>query len=453
MKRFNPFEQKSPYKKVEVERRQRLIVAICNASILFSLLIIIINIALLLFYPSPLMSAASFLSFGILPVSLFSKRLAQRNHENFASYFFIIYVFSLITITALIVEDFFQIVIPGYILMILLSGMMLSPSHSFGIAAIASALYVLGEFVLLDRVPYAELPSNFAVVTLTLLTVSAFIFIAVTNRLATEDLREALDEATYDLVKTNQELEKASELKSQFTARTSHELRTPLSSIIAFTDLALRDVYGPLNEKLRMSLEFVHSSAQHLKAIINDLLDLSKIEAGELEIVYEPVEIITIVDAVENTCGELLCKKDIDFQVSISPDMPEWIQGDGGRLTQILMNLTSNAVKFTEVGEVEIRVEPINEHQWHMVVRDTGPGIAEDQFKDIFQAYRQLQNPYSASSVEGTGLGLAITRHLVEMMGGEVKVESELRRGSTFEVIFPLKIAEQIPVQAEVTVA
>jgi signal transduction histidine kinase len=137
------------------------------------------------------------------------------------------------------------------------------------------------------------------------------------------------------------------------------------------------------------------------------------------------------LDASEN--------KELDCKLWVAPDMPSQIVGDESRLVQILLNLIGNAVKFTKEGEIEVRIERIGEHRWRIMVRDTGPGIPEDQFEAVFKAYRQLDGQGHKARAKGTGLGLAITRHLVTMMGGEIHIRSELRRGTTFEVLLPLE--------------
>jgi len=282
------------------------------------------------------------------------------------------------------------------------------------------------------------LPEPWAYVVVLAIVIMSFFFVALTNQLSTEDLRKALDDATVRLVETNHKLEHASEMKSQFTARTSHELRTPLSAMIVFTDLALREAYGPLNAKLRNALEHVITSARHLKNIINDILDLSKIEAGELEICEECVELRSLLITSEGVCLDAHQENGLECSVVLAADMPSHIMGDESRLTQILLNLIGNAVKFTEEGEVEVRMERNGQDSWRILVRDTGPGIPEDQFENIFQAYRQLDGAGRQARAKGTGLGLAITRHLVKMMGGEIHVRSELGSGTTFEVLLPL---------------
>jgi signal transduction histidine kinase len=230
-------------------------------------------------------------------------------------------------------------------------------------------------------------------------------------------------------------------MKSQFTARTSHELRTPLSAIIAFTDLALHDSYGVLGDKLRESLTHVFTSARHLKDVINDLLDLSKIEAGQLDIVDQPFPLARVVSTVESSAAAVAAEKGLRWDLFVDPKMPAMLKGDASRIDQVVVNLAGNAVKFTDKGEVTVRIEPAGSDRWQIRVRDTGAGIPEDQFESIFEAYRQLTNGSANTKTKGTGLGLAITRHLVRLMGGTIRVESTLGKGSTFTVELPLRPA------------
>ncbi|MEA1979312.1 MAG: ATP-binding protein, partial [Chloroflexota bacterium] len=156
----------------------------------------------------------------------------------------------------------------------------------------------------------------------------------------------------------------------------------------------------------------------------------------------EPFELMDLVHTVESSCLKLAEEKHISSSIWVSPEMPERLRGDDDRLAQVLLNLTGNAIKFTEEGEVEVRIEPQGTLKWRMIVRDTGPGIPEDQFATIFKAYRQLDRTASPSKVKGTGLGLAIAYNLVQMMGGDIEVESELGVGSTFTVTLPIRLPE-----------
>jgi len=442
MKLINPFRTQSPYEEIETARRGRMVIAVCNAGILFSIPLIVVSTIVMLPQFSPSMALVYGLCVGIIPVNYLAKRIAISGKPDFGSYVFVIYFLILLAINSVVLDGIYLMLVPGYLLLLVVTGMILPPARGYSMAMLASSMYLVVTIVLSYVESPVRLPISAIELLVTFLGVLTFIFVVFINQLTTQDLRKALDNATYDLVEMNKKLELASERKSQFTARTSHELRTPLSAIIVFSDLALRDAYGPLNGKLRHALEHVSNSAKHLKTIINDILDLSKIEAGEMEIFEEPFELMDLVHTLESSCLQIAEEKNLSSSVWVSPEMPERLIGDDDRLTQVLLNLTGNAIKFTEEGEVEVRIEPYGKSEWRMIVRDTGPGIPEDQFATVFKAYRQLDRTASPSKVKGTGLGLAIASNLVHMMGGDIEVESELGVGSTFTVILPLRLPE-----------
>jgi len=438
----NPFKTQSPYEEIETARRRRMVIAVCNAAILFSIPLIVLLTILMLPQMSPAMMLVYGLCIGIMPISFLAKRISISGKPDPGSYVFLVYILLLLAINSVVLDGIYLMLVPGYLLLIVIAGMMLPPTRGYIIAGLASVTYLAVTILRTYVGPSVSLPLPAIELIVTFLGVMTFIFVVFINQLTTKDLRKALDNATYDLVEMNKKLELASEMKSQFTARTSHELRTPLSAIIVFSDLALRDAYGPLNEKLRNALMHVSNSARHLKRVINDILDLSKIEAGEIEIFDEPFELMNLVQTVESSCLQMAEEKNISSSIWVSPEMPERLSGDDDRLAQVLLNLTGNAIKFTEEGEVEVRIEPQSTSKWRMIVRDTGPGIPEDQFTAIFKAYRQLDRTASPSKVKGTGLGLAIAYNLVQMMGGDIEVESELGVGSTFTVTLPLRLPE-----------
>ncbi len=438
----NPFRTQSPYEEMEVARRQRLVVEVCKAAVNFSVPLVLVTG--FIFIPQKSASAhfAFTLLLGIIPIGMISRRLAQVGHPDRASYLLIFYLLSLVGINTMILDGLLPIVIPTYLLLTLISGMMLPPRRAYIIAAASAALYVLIRILTIGHAPALVLPFPLMDITIAFLGVLALIFVAFINTVTMQDLRRALDDATYELIKANEQVQVASDRKSQITARTSHELRTPLSAIIVFADLALREAYGPINEKLRNAMQHVLTSARHLKGIINDLLDLSKIEAGEIEIIDEPYALDEVVRVVESTCLPMAEEKNLACVVQVDPGLPAWLQGDYERVTQMILNLTSNAIKFTEQGQVDVWLHPDGRNAWLITVVDTGIGIPEEHFEAIFEAYRQLDKRQLSSVAKGTGLGLAITRNLVELMGGTVKVESELGQGTTFEVRLPLVAAE-----------
>ncbi len=438
----NPFKTQSPYKQIETARRERMVIAVCNAAMLFSIPLIVLLTIVMLPLTSPAMALVYTFCAGILPISFIAKRIAISGKPDAGSYVITVYTLLLTAFNSVVLDGIHLMLVPGYLLLIVIAGMMLPPKRSYIIAGLASVTYLAVTILRTYVEPPVSLSLDAIELIVTFLGVMTFIFMVFINQLTTKDLRKALDNATYDLVEMNKKLELASEMKSQFTARTSHELRTPLSAIIVFSDLALRDAYGPLNEKLRNALTHVSHSARHLKRVINDILDLSKIEAGGLEIFDEPFELTDLVETVESSCQQIAEEKSISSSIWVSPKMPGQLNGDIDRLAQVLLNLTGNAIKFTEEGEVEVRIEPQGTSKWCMIVRDTGPGIPEDQFATIFKAYRQLDRTASPSKVKGTGLGLAIASNLVQMMSGDIEVESELGVGTTFTVTLPLRLPE-----------
>jgi len=445
--------QSSPYEALQDARRARQVVTLCSRSATYSAaLALFLGVVVALHY-SPYLLSAMVVSAAIAPLALINRRLALRGRHELAGQIHLVALLVLVASVGLLLDGFYPILAPGFLMLIADGGMILKPNQSYGIAATAGLMYLASQAVHGSGFRGAQIPESLSTVMIIIMILLAFALVASTNIRSTSDLRRALDEATYNLVQANLRLKRAGEMKSQFSARTIHELRTPLSSMIVFTDLALRDAYGPLNSKLRNALTHVLTSARHLKAIINDILDLSKIEAGQLVIIKEDFELSRLAEAAQGTSAVAAAEKGIGFAVLVSPELPPYLHGDEDRLAQILTNLTANAVTFTDRGEVEVRIEPAAPGRWRMVVRDTGPGIPQDQFESIFQAYRQLDASAAASKIKGTGLGLAITRHLVRLMDGTIQVESELGRGSTFTVELPLEASETIGAAPEPALA
>jgi signal transduction histidine kinase len=234
----------------------------------------------------------------------------------------------------------------------------------------------------------------------------------------------------------SRQLAEASQHKSQFLANMSHELRTPLNAILGYTELIADGVYGPPSEKMLGVLKRLESNGKHLLGLINDVLDLSKIEAGQLVLSLADYSLRDVAHTVYGAVEPLAADKKLAFRAEVAPDLPKG-RGDERRLTQVLLNLVGNAIKFTDTGEVVIKAGASN-GTFNLSVRDTGPGIsAADQAK-LFQEFQQADNSITRKK-GGTGLGLAISKRIVELHGGKIWLESTVGQGSTFFVTLPVQ--------------
>jgi signal transduction histidine kinase len=226
----------------------------------------------------------------------------------------------------------------------------------------------------------------------------------------------------------------------------SHELRTPLNAILGYTELMADGIYGELPEKTIGVLKRLESNGRHLLGLINDVLDLSKIEAGQLVLELSDYSLEDIAQTVRSTLEPLAADKKLAFKIEVAPKLPPG-HGDGRRLAQVVINLVGNAIKFTDTGEVVIKATAID-GSFHLSVCDTGPGIsAVDQAK-LFQEFQQADNAITRKK-GGTGLGLAISKRIVEMHGGKIWVESQLGQGSTFAFTLPVNVAQQVNVETK----
>jgi signal transduction histidine kinase len=242
--------------------------------------------------------------------------------------------------------------------------------------------------------------------------------------------------AARQLQNLNQQLERASQAKSDFLASMSHELRTPMNAILGFTELLLAGIYGELSPSLKPVLVDIQTNGRHLLRLINDVLDLSKIEAGRMELSPSDYVVTDVVQTVLTSLRSLATEKGLEFVAHVAGDIPPAF-GDSRRITQCLLNLAGNALKFTQRGRVEIRVDLQDDKLLYRVC-DTGIGIPADQLDDIFTEFRQADTTVT-NELGGTGLGLSITRRFVELHGGRIWVESEVGKGSTFFFTIPLR--------------
>ncbi|HEX8810203.1 MAG TPA: ATP-binding protein, partial [Xanthobacteraceae bacterium] len=243
-----------------------------------------------------------------------------------------------------------------------------------------------------------------------------------------------------EIQEKSRQVEEASKHKSQFLANMSHELRTPLNAILGYTELVLDGIYGDAPEKMRNVLERIQTNGKHLLGLINDVLDLSKIEAGQLVLSLNTYSVKDMMQGVFVAVEPLAGNKKLNFRLEVPPDLPT-AHGDERRLSQVLLNLVGNAIKFTDTGEVAMKAATTN-GSYTVAVTDTGPGIADADQAKIFEEFQQSESAHTKAK-GGTGLGLAIAKRIVEMHGGRLWVESKLGSGSTFSFTVPLRVEQQ----------
>jgi signal transduction histidine kinase len=243
-----------------------------------------------------------------------------------------------------------------------------------------------------------------------------------------------------EIQEKSRQVEEASKHKSQFLANMSHELRTPLNAILGYAELVLDGIYGDPPDKMRNVLERIQTNGKHLLGLINDVLDLSKIEAGQLVLTLNDYSIKDMMQGVYVAVEPLAGNKKLHFKLEVPSNLPT-AHGDERRLSQVLLNLVGNAIKFTDTGEVAMKASVVN-GSYTIAVRDTGPGIAEADQAKIFEEFQQSESTHTKAK-GGTGLGLAIAKRIVEMHGGKLWVESQLGNGATFFFTLPLRAQQQ----------
>jgi len=264
--------------------------------------------------------------------------------------------------------------------------------------------------------------------------------------------KNALRQANEQLQVTSARAQQADRIKTAFLATMSHELRTPLNSIIGFTGILFQELAGPLNAEQKKQLSMVRESSRHLLALVNDVLDISKVEAGQLKVLHAPFQLKESLSRSVELIAPMAEKKGLTLLTRIAADLGE-IVSDKRRVEQVLINLLSNAVKFTESGQITLSAEQIDDFShiedgkprpvMRLQISDTGVGISPELMPNLFQPFHQFEENVDKPRT-GSGLGLAISQRLLALMGGQISVESKLGEGSIFTVILPRQAAQEI---------
>ena len=261
------------------------------------------------------------------------------------------------------------------------------------------------------------------------------------RRRAYAEVENEVARRTVELAKAMRAAQSADRLKSAFLATMSHEIRTPLNSIVGFSGILLQELAGPLNDEQKKQLGMLQKSSRHLLALINDILDLSKIETGELRIARAAFDPLASIDNAVNLVRPLAESKGLTLTQTVQGDIPE-MNGDRRRFEQVLINLLGNAVKFTEIGSITVGTDILGAYNGQsdgmlrVRISDTGIGILPDEMAQLFQPFHQIDSTLSRKH-EGSGLGLVISRRLAALMGGSVEAQSRWGEGSTFTLMLP----------------
>jgi signal transduction histidine kinase/DNA-binding response OmpR family regulator len=251
-----------------------------------------------------------------------------------------------------------------------------------------------------------------------------------------EAAKKEVEEFSRSILRAKEEVERGSKFKDQFLSTMSHELRTPLNAVLGFSDLLADERYGPLNEKQQRYVSHIHTGGKHLLSLISDILDLSKIEAGRMELAIESLRVTTTLGEVISVMQPLAEKKSQVLTKQVESDL--LVRADSTRFRQVLLNLVGNAIKFTpNGGRIELGARMV-QGKVRVEVRDNGPGIPPEEQQRIFEAFYRLRE--TGKKTEGTGLGLAITHRLVELHGGELSLESQVGQGSCFYFSLPVAV-------------
>ena len=400
---------------------------------------------------------------------LISIRLYKKNHFRLATYVYVAgCIIAIVSFVFWPQLNFYQREIYLLMLIVAMAGLLISPRAALGAATFAAILtlavtisvYDFGWGVVLLIGPPLAMIYGIATVSwissshLTTTLQWAYDSQARAQQRSRElynsqkELKRAykLQETTnIRLAEAEAAARQASEFKTRFITNLSHELRTPLSAIINFSFLLSKNRHGDVTEEQREYLIRIHDSGELLLDIVNDLLDLAKIEAGQMDLFMEPLDLVSISQSALNTIAGLIEDKPVVLKSDISSELPE-IYGDNTRIRQIILNLLGNAEKYTDEGSITLRIAQENKDYIKISVIDTGVGIKEQDFERIFEEFQQTEDAFAMRKV-GTGLGLPISKRFAELHGGSLWVESVYGKGSVFHFTLPILTFPDLPLE------
>ncbi len=429
---------------MEVERRAQF--GRIMAKSIYTLMTIGILIVLGIWLAAPAYTQFLWYAFLLVPpvvIALLHHVFESRGHVTLWTVLFVGSTTSIAFFVPFLVPDVLLAMTIGYVLVFLLCGLLLGSKYVlwmivFCVPALVSNI-VIGHriedswFLSLD-------PTTSAIVAPSvggfLLLVAAVIVYVILN--GQEKLYRQAQLATMESQQARAAAEQANLAKSHLLAKVSHELRTPLGGVLGYAELLRDNSFGLLNEQQKEAASEIVQSANYLSSMVNELLDEAQIEAKSLVLQKRRFSTAVFFQQTTASLAVLARNKGLAFVAVISPDLPEEIYGDDYRLRQILINLVGNAVKFTKEGEVRVNVLYPDPAHWVLQVSDTGMGIPQESQSYIFEPFRQADNALTSEN-RGVGLGLSITRQLVELMGGKITLDSEVGRGTTFNVVLPLE--------------
>jgi len=322
--------------------------------------------------------------------------------------------------------------IPELLITLIIAALVLPRKYLIPLSIVSSLLYS-ALLLLFQSLSFnlPELDTSNAIITATVLFIGSALILS--------RLRREFDERLDAVEEARQRAEAADNSKSQFLANMSHELRTPLNATIGYSEAMLGGMAGEFSDPQRELLSHIQYNSRRLLSLINDILDLSKVESGSLEVFLSPMSPGKLIIQTVESLRSLAQEKDIQLEVKLDPSVPEVVLADSKKLEQILTNLVSNAIKFTEKGKVVVFVSDEGELDstfWKFSVRDTGVGIPADATEYIFEPFRQVDNS-ATRKYKGTGLGLSITKKLVDHLDGTITIESKEGEGTCFTVLLP----------------